>query len=54
MKKNIDAVKMMRKIRNELSNRYQKNPQQQEMDLKEIRNKYPPKPKTKAWKNKAG
>jgi hypothetical protein len=54
MKKNIDAVKMMRKIRDELSQRYLENPEQQKQDLKKIRDKYPPKSKAKSWKNKAG
>lgn len=53
MKKNIDAVKMMRKIRDGLSQRYLKNPKQQEKDLKKIRDKYAPKSKTKTWKNNA-
>jgi len=36
---NIDSVKMMRKIREKLSNIY-KNPQVQEKDLHKIRKKY--------------
>ena len=38
--KNIDAVKMMRDIRNRLHNEYTKDPQKREKDLKRIREKY--------------
>ena len=37
--KNIDSVKMMRKIRDKLSNLY-KNPQVEEKELNQIRKKY--------------
>lgn len=40
MKKNFEAVKMMRDIRDKLSDRYIKNPELQEKDLDEIRRKY--------------
>ena len=36
----FDAVKMMREIRDKLSARYIKNPEAQEKDLQEIREKY--------------
>ena len=38
--KEFDAVKMMREIRDKLSARYIKNPEAQEKDLQEIREKY--------------
>ncbi len=38
--KKIDAVKMMREIRDKLSERYLNNPESEEMDLREIRKKY--------------
>jgi hypothetical protein len=38
--KKFDAVEMMRKIRDKLSNEYSKNPSLEDIDLKEIRNKY--------------
>ncbi|MFH0797635.1 MAG: hypothetical protein V2A65_11405 [Candidatus Omnitrophota bacterium] len=38
--KKIDAVKMMRDIRDELSKRYSKNPEEEKRDLAAIRRKY--------------
>ncbi len=38
--KNFDAVKMMRKIREELSKKYSKNPELEKRDMKKIREKY--------------
>lgn len=40
MDKKIDAVGMMRKIRDELSSRYHKSPQAEKEDLEKIRKKY--------------
>lgn len=37
---NIDAVEMMRNIRDRLSKDYNKNPEKEEKDLIEIRRKY--------------
>ena len=39
-KKNFDAVKMMRDIRDRLSNRYLDNPEIEDEDLQAIRKKY--------------
>jgi hypothetical protein len=39
-RKKYDAVKMMREIRDELSNKYNRNPEQQQKDLQAIRKKY--------------
>lgn len=47
-KENIDAVKMMRNIRDRLSKEYNKDPEKEEKDLKEIRRKYGFKDKTNA------
>lgn len=38
--KNFDAVKMMRDIRDTLSERYTMHPEQEEKDLEKIRQKY--------------
>lgn len=38
--KKFDSVKMMRVIRDKLSERYLNNPKSEEMDLQEIRKKY--------------
>ena len=38
--KSFDAVKMMREIRDKLSERYSNNPELEEEDLQEIRKKY--------------
>jgi len=38
--KKFDAVKMMRGIRNKLSQRYLENPELEEKDLEKIRKKY--------------
>ncbi len=40
MEKRFDAVKMMRDIRNELVDRYLKNPELETKDLNEIRKRY--------------
>ena len=40
MKKKIDAVKMMRQIRDELSEQYSKSPEKEVEDLKRIHKKY--------------
>jgi hypothetical protein len=40
MKKKIDAVKMMRQIRDELSQEYSKSPEKEVEDLKRIHEKY--------------
>jgi len=40
MKKKIDAVKMMRQIRDELSLEYSKHPDKEVKDLKRIHEKY--------------
>jgi hypothetical protein len=37
---NIDAVKLMRDIRTELSEKYSNNPDLEKKDLEEIRKKY--------------
>jgi len=39
-KKKFDSVKMMREIRDELSERYLKNPNLEKKDLEKIRKKY--------------
>jgi hypothetical protein len=39
-KKKFDSVKLMRKIRDKLSERYLKNPEQERKDLEQIRRKY--------------
>ena len=39
-KKTFDAVRFMRKVRNELSKKYTRDPQAQERDLDRIRKKY--------------
>ena len=38
--KKFDAVKMMRKIRDNLSQKYTKNPKLEEKELSDIRKKY--------------
>jgi len=38
--KNFDAIKMMREIRDKLSEKYSENPGLEERDLQEIRKKY--------------
>ncbi len=38
--KKFDAVKMMRKIRDDLSRRYSKDPEAEKRDLQNIRKKY--------------
>lgn len=40
MKKNFDAVKMMREIREKLSKRYWKNPDLLKKDMEVVRKKY--------------
>lgn len=40
MNKKFDAVKMMRKIRDNLSKKYASNPKLEEKELSEIRKKY--------------
>lgn len=45
-KKKIDAVKMMRDIRDKLTERYLKNPELENSDLEKIRRKYKIKVKT--------
>ena len=45
--KNFNAVGMMRKIRDKLSEEYNRNPEKEEKDLIEIRKKYGIKSKTK-------
>jgi len=47
-KKEFDAVEMMRKIRDELSETYSKDPAREEDELKEIRKKYGIKDKTRS------
>jgi len=39
-KKDFDAVKMMREIRDKLVEEYSSNPQKEENDLNQIRKKY--------------
>lgn len=41
MKKKIDAVELMRKIRDQLSDRYNASPETEKFDLEKIRKKYP-------------
>ena len=43
----INAVKMMRDIRDKLTNRYLENPSLEISDLKKVRRKYKIKPKAK-------
>ncbi len=38
--KEFDAVKMMRDIRNQLHNEYEKDPDKRKRDLKSVRRKY--------------
>lgn len=38
--KKFDAVKMMREIRGQLTERYLKNPEHEQADLEKIRRKY--------------
>jgi hypothetical protein len=38
--KKFDAVKMMRKIRDDLSRRYNKDPETEKRDLQNVRKKY--------------
>lgn len=38
--KSIDAVAMMRKIRDKLSKEYLNNPEAEEKELEQVRNKY--------------
>ena len=40
MKKEFDAVKMMREIRDNLSKKYTEDPEAEKKDLEEIRKKY--------------
>lgn len=40
MKKECDAVKMMREIRDTLSKKYTEDPEAEKKDLEEIRKKY--------------
>jgi len=46
-KKEFDAVKIMRDIRDQLSAKYQKDPEIEERELEEIRKKYGIKSKVK-------
>ncbi|MBI3500175.1 MAG: hypothetical protein HY063_00110 [Bacteroidetes bacterium] len=46
-KKKFDSVKMMREIRNKLSKRWAKNPEQEMADLERIRSKYKIRKRTK-------
>ena len=39
-KKDFDAVKMMRDIRKQLQEKYEKNPDNRKIDLEKIREKY--------------
>jgi len=39
-KKKLDAVKMMRDIRNNLSQKYSDNPELEENELEQVRKKY--------------
>ena len=38
--KNLDCVKLMRKIRDEMSDSYRENPQAEQRDLEKIRARY--------------
>ena len=40
MKKEFDAVKMMRDIRNKLADKYSKSPELEDKELEEVREKY--------------
>lgn len=46
-KKEFDAVRIMRDIRDRLSERYTKNPELEERELEETRQKYGIKPKVR-------
>jgi len=48
--KKFDAVKLMRKIRDELSKKYLNNPELEKKDLQEIRKKYSIKEKSVQYK----
>ncbi len=47
-KKEFDAVQIMREIRNQLSEKYTRDPEIEERELEEIRKKYSIKPKVKS------
>ena len=50
--KKFDSVKFMRKVREELSKKYTKNPELEKRDMKEIRKKYCIKEKSAEYKTK--
>jgi len=50
--KKFDSVKFMRKVREELSKKYTKNPELEKRDMQKIREKYCIKEKSAEYKTK--